>query len=66
MPIFHAIGIGVLILVLKFLTPQILAAGEQTAIAFLHGATVSAVAATDIAAHAGSIPLPNTLSPSSP
>lgn len=55
-----------LIIVLKFLTPQILAAGEQTAIAFLHGATVSATAATDIAAHAGSIPLHNTLSPSSP
>ena len=59
MPIFHAIGLGVLIIVLKFLVPAVLTEGEKTVIAFLHGATVSATVATDLAASAGSIPLSN-------
>jgi hypothetical protein len=52
MPIFRAIGFGVLIITLRLLMPAVLEEGEQTAIAFLRGAHVSADAATSIAASA--------------
>ncbi|KND47152.1 MAG: hypothetical protein AB199_01830 [Parcubacteria bacterium C7867-004] len=57
MPILQAIGLGVLIIVLKFLAPAVLSEGEKTVVAFLHGAFVSATVATDLAASAGTIPL---------
>jgi len=59
MPFFQAIGLGICILVLKFLVPTVLTEAEQTAIAFLKGAQVSASVATDLAASTGSIPLSN-------
>jgi len=59
MPFFQAIGLGICILVLKFLVPTVLTEAEATAIAFLKGAQVSASVATDLAASAGSIPLTN-------
>lgn len=59
MPIFHAIGLGVLIIVLKFLSPVVLSEGEKTIVAFLHGATVSATVATDLAASVGTVQLSN-------
>jgi hypothetical protein len=52
MPIFQAIGLGMLIIVLKCLVPEILAEGQKTVLAFLHGATVSAEMATQLAASA--------------
>jgi hypothetical protein len=52
MPIFQAIGLGVLILVLKFLVPAIFTEVEATVIAFLHGARVSADVASSLAASA--------------
>ncbi len=57
MRISNAIGLGILIIVLRFLAPLVLSEGEKTVIAFLRGATVSATVATDLAASAGSIPL---------
>lgn len=59
MPFFQAIGLGICILVLKFLVPNVLSEAERTAIAFLKGAQVSASVATDLAASAGSIELSN-------
>ena len=56
MPIFSALGIGVLILVLGWLVPNVLAELEATVIAFLRGARVSADAAAAIAATAGTTP----------
>ncbi|MBU2194815.1 hypothetical protein KJ894_02705 [Patescibacteria group bacterium] len=55
MPIFQAIGLGVCILVLKLLVPQILTEVEHTAIVFLKGAQLSAVVATDLVAGASAI-----------
>ncbi len=56
MSLFQAIGLGVLILVLKFLVPTIFTEVEATVIAFLHGARISADVAANLAASAGSIP----------
>ncbi|MDB5264818.1 MAG: hypothetical protein JWN64_389 [Parcubacteria group bacterium] len=53
MPVLKALGLGVVIIVLKVLTPQIFSELQGTAIAFLHGAHVSADMATDLAASAG-------------
>lgn len=54
-----AIGLGIGIIVLKLLLPAVLTEIEQTAIAFLHGARVSATVATDLAASAGSVRFSN-------
>ena len=54
MPIFHALGLGVLILILGWLVPNVLSELEATVIAFLHGARVSADVAATLAASAGS------------
>lgn len=59
MPIFSAIGLGILIIVLKMLVPTIFAALQTTIIAFLSGATVSANVASQLAASAGTIHLPH-------
>jgi len=55
MPLFQAIGLGVCIIVLKILLPGVLSEIEDTAIAFLQGAQVTAGVATDLAASAGDI-----------
>lgn len=57
MPIFGAIGLGIGILVLKVLTPEIFSELDKTIIIFLHGAQVSIAAATQLAAVASQIPL---------
>ena len=56
MSIFRALGLGVLILVLGWLVPEILTELSATIVAFLKGARVSAEVATGIAASAGSAP----------
>ncbi|MBU0750175.1 hypothetical protein KKH15_01515 [Patescibacteria group bacterium] len=60
MPISKALGLGLAILVLKALAPAIMTHIESTAIAFLSGAEVSAHAATNLAASAGSFSLPDS------
>lgn len=57
MPLLSALGLGVAILVLQSLTPVLFKEMEHTAILFLRGAQVSASAATDLAASAGSATL---------
>lgn len=62
MPIFRVFGLGLLILMLGWLVPEVLAELRATAVAFLTGARVSAEVATQIAGSAGtaapaSIPL---------
>ena len=49
MGIFQALGLGLLILILKSLVPEILSHLESTAIAFLNGAEVSANVASQLA-----------------
>jgi hypothetical protein len=58
MPIFQAIGLGVLIMVLKFFVPPIFEQLESTILAFLHGAELSATIATQLIASAGAIQFP--------
>lgn len=53
MPVLHALGLGIAIIVLRLLTPLVLTQMEDTAIAFLKGAEVSAVRATDLTASIG-------------
>ncbi len=55
MPIFQAIGLGICILVLKLLVPEILTELEHTALIFLKGAQTSALVATDLAASVGTV-----------
>ena len=56
MSIFQALGLGVLIIVLQSLVPTVLTQLESTALAFLRGAEVSALAATSLAASASFAP----------
>lgn len=53
MHITKALGLGILILMLKFLAPEILAEGQDTVLAFLRGATTSAAIGTALVAGAG-------------
>lgn len=55
MPIFRALGFGLLLVVMRVMLPGVLSAAEQTAIAFLGGAEASAEAAASIAASAALI-----------
>lgn len=55
MPLLHAFGLGVAIIVLKLLTPVIFQEIETTAVLFLKGAQTSASVATQIAGSAGAI-----------
>lgn len=55
----RAIGLGIAIVVLKMLLPGVLTEIEHTAIAFLHGAQVSAGVATDLAASTGDMRFSN-------
>ncbi|MDP2158502.1 MAG: hypothetical protein Q8K68_12435 [Nitrospirota bacterium] len=54
MPITKAIGLGISIIVLKILLPDVLSQIEETAIAFLKGAKISADVATNLTASAQS------------
>jgi len=55
MPIFGALGLGVTIIVLKVLTPEIFSALENVVLTFLHGAQVALDAASQLAAVAGQL-----------
>lgn len=63
MPIFRAIGFGVLLIILRIMIPSVLSEGEQTAISFLHGARVSADTMSQIAGTAGSASALSSLPP---
>jgi hypothetical protein len=54
MPVFRALGLGIAIVVLKFLVPAIFNELEATIIAFLSAARLSADAASGLAASVGS------------
>lgn len=60
MSVWDAIGLGVLILVLKLLVPTVLTQGIATTISFLHGAEVSANVATGYAESASKLGSPAT------
>ena len=55
MRIRGAIGLGLTLIILQVLTPVIFGELQNTALAFLHGAQVSANVASQIAASAGSV-----------
>ena len=58
MPIFGAVGIGVLIFVLSHMAPPVLTQGETTVISVLHAIEVAATTSTSLTASvAGSSPL---------
>ena len=59
MAITKAIGLGIGIIVLKLLLPNVLSEIEQTAIAFLNGAQTGANVASTLAASAGDIRFSN-------
>ncbi len=59
MPVFRAFGLGICIIVLTFLVPDVLSELKRTIIAFLRGAQVSAGVASDVAASAGLIRFSN-------
>lgn len=63
MPIFRAIGFGILIIVLNLLLPNVLRQGERTAIQFLKGAETSALTATALVEHASTSTTTITSSP---
>ena len=54
MPIFQALGLGILILVLQSLAPTVLYQTESTLLAFLRSAELSANMATSLVASVGS------------
>jgi hypothetical protein len=58
MRIRGAIGLGLTIIVLRVLAPVIFDGIQETALAFLHGATASANIAAQIAGSAGAMPPP--------
>ena len=70
MPIFRAIGFGILLIILSLMLPDVLKEGRDAAIAFLRGARISADTAAGIAASAaatqGTQPLPPLLYPQTP
>jgi hypothetical protein len=60
MSIWNAIGLAVLIIVLKLLAPAVLSQGEATFVSFLKGAEVSAQVASGYAAQAAALGTPAT------
>lgn len=50
MRIFRAIGFGIFIIVVRVLIPAVFTEGQNTAVSFLHGARISADAASQTAA----------------
>lgn len=61
MPIFQALGLGILILVLQSLAPAVLHQTEATLLAFLRGAELSANRATALIGSTESPRLPLAL-----
>ncbi|KND50471.1 MAG: hypothetical protein AB202_02335 [Parcubacteria bacterium C7867-007] len=55
MPIFRALGLGILILILQLLVPTIFLQLQSTIIAFLNAAEISATVGSQLAGSAGSI-----------
>lgn len=58
MSVWNALGLGVLIIMLKLLAPTVLSQGVSTTTAFLHGAEVSANVASAYAANAAALGRP--------
>lgn len=58
MTLSNAIGIGVLIIVLKLLAPTVLSQGISTTVSFLKGAEVSAQVASSYAAQTAALHRP--------
>ena len=58
MPIFSAIGFGIMLLILSVVMRPVFIELERTAVAFLAGARISAEIATQIAASAAEIRFP--------
>lgn len=56
MGIFRAIGLGILLVILGFLVPEVLHEAERTAVLFLRGAGASALTATELIEEASSTP----------
>lgn len=56
MGIFRAIGLGMLLIILGFLVPEVLKEAERTAVLFLRGAGASALTATELIEQASSSP----------
>ena len=54
MGIFRALGLGILIIMLGFLVPEVLKEAERTAVLFLRGAGASALTATELIEQASS------------
>ncbi len=50
MGIFRAIGFGIFIVIVRVLIPAVFIEGQNTVVSFLHGARVSADAASGVAA----------------
>ena len=59
MSVWNAIGIGVLIVLLRLLAPAVLTQGESTAVSFLKGAEVSANVASSYAASSAALGRPS-------
>ncbi|MEK7602063.1 MAG: hypothetical protein AAB472_01065 [Patescibacteria group bacterium] len=59
MGIRNAIGLGILIIVLRFLAPAVLTQGISTMVSFLHGAEVSANVASGYAAKSAALGTPS-------
>ncbi|KND49337.1 MAG: hypothetical protein AB203_02980 [Parcubacteria bacterium C7867-008] len=55
MPIFRAFGLGITILILQLLVPTIFSQLQDTIIAFLNAAEISAYVGSQIAGSAGTI-----------
>ncbi len=63
MPIFAAIGIGILILVLQSLSPEVLSQGEHTVISVLRTVEVTADTASSLSASAHEAPFSSLFDP---
>lgn len=66
MPVFAALGIGLLIVILQSLSPSVLHQGETTVISVLHAVEVAATTAASLTASASFAPLFDPPVPISP
>ncbi len=63
MPFFKALGFGIAITIISLAMPKVFVEIQTTALAFLHGAEVSADVATSVVAAAGEAKLPHSQKP---
>jgi hypothetical protein len=61
MPLFRALGFGVLILIMKILIPEVLSEGEKTAVMILRGTQLSVATATQMVGSVRVASLPNQI-----